>query len=126
MSLHITLDSARTVTTPAAVMRTLVSPTTSPAMDLAVWRTDLPAGATGPRHTIDGDQCVVVVSGAVAVEIDGTAYEVGAGDAFLLPGGSVRVIAAAGAEPATTMTVGSPGAHATVGDGEPVAVPWTA
>ncbi|HET9632711.1 MAG TPA: cupin domain-containing protein [Terrabacter sp.] len=126
MSLHIPLDTARTVTTAAATMRTLVSPSTSPAMEVAVWRTELPAGAAGPRHTIDGDQLVVVVSGTVAVDVDDTAYEVGAGDAFLLPGGSPRVLAAAGGEPATTITVGRPGARAAVGDGEPVPVPWTA
>jgi quercetin dioxygenase-like cupin family protein len=126
MSMHITLDSTRTVATAAATMRTLVSPSTSPAMDVAVWRTDLPVGSTGPRHTIDGDQLVTVLSGVLAVQIDDTAYEVGPGDAVLLPGGSPRVIAAGGGEPATTLTVGHPDALATVGDGQPVPVPWTA
>jgi quercetin dioxygenase-like cupin family protein len=126
MSLHISLDTTRTVATAAATMRTLASPSTSPAMDVAVWRTELPVGAAGPRHTIDGDQLVVVVNGTLALEVDDTAYEVGAGDAFLLPGGSPRVIAAAGGEPATTITVGRPGARAAVGGGEPVPVPWTA
>ncbi len=126
MSLHITLETARTVTTPAATMRTLVSPTTSPALDIAVWRTDLPAGSEGPRHAIDGDQLVVVIAGAIAVHIDDSACEVGTGDAILLPGGSSRMIAAAGDEPAITITVGHPNAVATVGDGQPVQVPWTA
>ena len=126
MTLHITLDSARTVATAAATMRTLATPTTSPAMDVAVWRTDLPAGSVGPWHTIDGDQLVVVVSGALSVQLDGADSEVAAGDAVLLPGGCPRVLAAAGGEPATTLTVGHPNAHATVGDGEPVPVPWTA
>jgi quercetin dioxygenase-like cupin family protein len=126
MSMHITLDSTRTVATAAATMRTLASPSTSPAMDVAVWRTDLPAGSTGPRHRIDGDQLVTVLSGALEVLIDDAAYQVGPGDAILLPGGATRVIAAAGEEPASTLTVGNPNALATVADGQPVPVPWTA
>ena len=125
MSLHISLDTTRTVSTPAATMRTLVTPSTSPAMDVAVWRTELPAGVAGPRHTIDGDQLVIVVGGTVSVELDDAPHEVCVGDALLLPGGVARVIAAAGGEAATTITVGHPGALATVGDGQPVQVPWT-
>lgn len=125
MSLHISLDTARTVATPAATMRSLVTPSTSPAMDVAVWHTELPAGVAGPRHTIDGDQLLVVVSGTMSVDIDDTAHEVSAGDAIVLPGGAARVLAAAGGEPAATITVGHPGAQATVGDGQPVQVPWT-
>ncbi len=125
MSLHIALETTRTVTTAAATMRTLVTATTSPAMDIAVWRTDLPAGSVGPRHAIDGDQIVVVVSGALAVQIGETAYQVGTGDAIALPAGSPRAIAAAGDQPATTITAGHPRAFATVGDGRPVEVPWT-
>jgi quercetin dioxygenase-like cupin family protein len=125
-ALRVTLDNARTTATAAATMYTLVSPTTSPAMDIAIWRTELPAGSAGPRHAIDRDQFLVVVSGTMAVEIDGSAYEVGAGDGILLPAGAVRVLAAAGSEPAATLTVGQAGAHATVGGGAPVAVPWAA
>ena len=124
-ALHIPLDTARTVATAAATMRTIVTPSTSPTMDVAVWHTELPAGAAGPKHTIDGDQLVVVVSGTVCVEVDDTAHELSVGDGFVLPGGVARVLAAAGGEPATTITVGKPGALATVGDGGPVQVPWT-
>ena len=126
MSLHVPLENARTLTTPAATMHTLASPTTSPAMDVAVWRTELPAGSVGPRHTVDGDHLLVVLAGAVRVEIDNTPYDVEAGDAIKLPAGAVRVIAATGSGPATTLTIGRPNAFATVGDGDPVPVPWTA
>ncbi len=125
MSLHVPLESARTVTTPAATMRTLASPTTSPAMPLAVWRTELAAGTAGPRHSIDTDQLVTVVAGSLHVEIDGASFEVDAGDAIKLPAGATRVIAA-GAGPAVTVTVSRADARATVGDGDPVPVPWTA
>lgn len=126
MTLHVPLAAARSVSTPAATMRTLASPTTSPALDVSVWRTELPEGSAGPRHAIDGDQLLVVLSGALHIEIDDTAYDVRAGDAVKLPAGAPRSIAALGEVPATTLTVGRPGALATVGDGDPVPVPWTA
>ena len=125
MSLHVTLDTARTVSTPAATMRTLASPTTTPELDVAVWRTELAAGTPGPRHTIDVDQLLVVLTGSVRVDIGETSYDVGAGDAVKLPGGAVRVITPTDGA-ATTLTVGRAGAHARVGDGDPVPVPWTA
>ena len=125
-SLHVPLEAARTVATPAATMHTLASPTTSPAMDVAVWRTELPAGSAGPRHVIDVDQLLVVLAGAVRVEVEATAYDVVAGEAVKLPAHAARVIAASGTGPATTLTVGGPNASATVGDADPVPVPWTA
>jgi quercetin dioxygenase-like cupin family protein len=126
MTLHVPLEAARAVSTPAATMRTLASPTTAPDLDVAVWRTELPEGGAGPQHAIDGDQLVVVLRGALRVEIDGTPYDVPEGDAVKLPAGAVRAIAATGGAPATTLTVGRADARATVGDGDPVPVPWTA
>ena len=126
MTLHVPLEATRSVSTPAATMRTLASPTTSPTMDVAVWRTELPEGDAGPSHAIDGDQLLVVLTGELRVEVEGTAYDVRAGDAVKLPAGAARSVAATGAGAATTLTVGRPGAFATVEDGEPVPVPWTA
>jgi len=125
MNLHSLLTSARTISTPAATMRTLASPTTDVPMPVAVWRTDLPANASGPLHTIDSDQLVVVVSGALEVRVDGRDFRVEQGDALKLPGGVARVIKAAGGAPASTLTVGQPAARAQVGENAPVAVPWT-
>ena len=55
MTLHVPLEAARSVSTPAATMHTFASPTTSPALDVSVWRTELPQGSTGPRHAIDDE-----------------------------------------------------------------------
>jgi quercetin dioxygenase-like cupin family protein len=126
MSLHISLDEARTVTTPSATMRTLTSPTAAPAMPVAVWRTELAAGASGPRHVINGDQFVVVLTGTLQVEVDGETHQIAAGDGIKLPADCARVIAATDDGPAVTLTVGEPDAQASVGQGDPVPVPWTA
>jgi len=126
MNLLASLSEARSVATPAATMRTLTSPTTTPEMPAAIWRTDLPAGTSGPEHTIDSDQFVVVISGAIDVRIGGEPHLVGEGDGIKLPAGCTRVITPAGDSPASTITFGAANAHATVGDNDPVLVPWTA
>ena len=120
------LGSARTVKTPAATMRTLTSPTSAPAMPVAIWRTDLPASATGPEHAIDTDQFVVVLSGTLDVRIADVDHRVAEGDGIKLPAGATRVIRSADGKPASTLTIGGADARATVGDNAPVPVPWTA
>ena len=126
MNLLASLPAARSVTTAAATMRTLTSPTSTPQMPTAIWRTDLPAGASGPEHSIDSDQFVVVINGAIEVRIDDDDHVVGEGDGIKLPSGCTRVIKATDGAPASTITFGQPNARATVGENEPVLVPWTA
>jgi quercetin dioxygenase-like cupin family protein len=120
---HIHLEEARVVATPAATMRTYASPTTPAATDIAVWRTDMSAGASGPLHIVDTDQVVVVVDGTLSAEIDGRRCEVPAGDSVLLPAGTQRRLTARGAR-LVTVTASAPGATARAGDADPVLVPW--
>lgn len=126
MNLLASLPRARSATTAAATMRTMTSPTSTPQMPTAIWRTDLSAGTSGPEHTIDSDQFVVVLNGAIEVRIGGEDHLVGEGDGIKLPSGLSRVITPANGSPASTITFGEPNAHATVGDNDPVLVPWTA
>ncbi|HQR25487.1 MAG TPA: cupin domain-containing protein [Nocardioides sp.] len=126
MTLHVHLQTARTVGTAAATMRTLASPSSEPTMPFAVWRTELPAGSRGPEHTIDVDQFVVVVEGVIDVTVERSTYVVRSGDGLKLPAGASRTVSASGPAAAATLTVGQPGARASVGDADPVLVPWTA
>ena len=121
---HIRLDDARTTETPAATMRTYASPTTPMPADVAVWRTEMAAGASGPLHTVDTDQVVVVVRGRLSAEIDGSRSQVPAGDSVVLPAGALRRLTA-GEDGLVTLTASTPAATARVGDGDPVPVPWT-
>jgi quercetin dioxygenase-like cupin family protein len=118
------LSEPRTVSTPAATMRTYASPTTEPAADVAVWRTELPAGTAGPLHAVDRDHVVVVVEGTVEVLLGQEHRTVPTGASVTLPAGAPRRIAASAEGPAVTVTAARPGSMATVGGGEPVAVPW--
>lgn len=121
---HIRLDDARTTETPAATMRTYASPTTPVHADIAVWRTQMAGGASGPLHTVDTDQVVVVVEGRLSAEIDGHSCLVPAGDSVVLPAGVQRRLTA-GEDGLVTLTASTPAATARVGDGDPVPVPWT-
>jgi quercetin dioxygenase-like cupin family protein len=125
MSLVSRLTQAKTVETPAARMQTLVSPSTGPDLPFAAWWTELPDGTAGPQHTLDGDQLVVVTNGSVEIRVGDESFILAAGDALKLPAGAVRVIRAT-AGSARTLTIGHANARARVGDGEAVAVPWTA
>jgi quercetin dioxygenase-like cupin family protein len=120
---HLPVTAARVVETPAATMRTYASPTTENRAPVAVWRTEMAAGAAGPVHVVDVDQVVVVVSGQLAAEVDGTAFVVPVGDSALLPAGAERRLTA-GPDGLVTVTASLPGATARVGAGDPVPVPW--
>ena len=125
MSLVSRFTQARTVETPAAKMHTLVSPSIGPDLPFAAWWTELPDGTAGPKHTLDGEQLLVVTNGSVEIEVGDDTFILDAGDALKLPAGAARVIRAA-AGSARTLTIGPANARARVGAGEPVAVPWTA
>jgi quercetin dioxygenase-like cupin family protein len=118
------LTESQTVQTPAAVMQTLVSPSTGPDLPFAAWWTELADDTPGPNHAIDTDQLVVVTAGSVGIQVGDDMFTLTAGDALKLPAGAARVIRAV-AGPARTLTIGPPNARARVGDGEPVLVPWT-
>ena len=125
MTLVSRLAEAKTVQTPAATMRTVVSPSAGPDLPFAAWWTELAQDVAGPTHTIDGDQLLVVIEGIVEVRVGDDLFTVPAGDAVKLPAHVTRVIHAVSG-PAKTFTVGHPNARARVGEGEPVIVPWTA
>ncbi len=109
--------------TPAATMRTYASPTTPAATEVAVRRTEMTAGVSGPLHAVDTDQVVVVVEGNLSAEIDGCGCDVPAGDSLLLPAGSQRRLTA-GKAGLVTLTASAPGATARAGDADPTPVPW--
>ena len=120
---YLSLSEARAVETPAATMRTYASPSSSTPAPVAVWRSELPAGTSGPLHTVDVDHIVVVVEGTLVAEVDGVRHEVVTGDGIKLPAGSVRRLTG-GDGTAVTVTAALPGSTARVGGGDPVPVPW--
>jgi len=85
------IADAPTFETPNATMRTLASPSRYEST-LAVWQATLQPGATGPEHWMNANQVYVVLSGSLAVTIDGTREVAGIGDSIFVPGNALRQI----------------------------------
>lgn len=110
------LVDAPAIQTPNAVMRTLVSPTLHHSA-LAVWEATLEPGATGPEHLMDADQVYVVLGGSLAVMVEGTFDEAGAGDSVFVPGGTLRQISNAGGTLVSFVVAMPGGAHVSTPSG---------
>lgn len=81
---HIRDADSRRTETPNGVMTTLASPTQGDA-GMAVWRVDMAAGRTGPRHAFDTEQVWSFLDGTATVDLDGRVLEVGPGDTVIMP-----------------------------------------
>lgn len=84
------VDSRRTET-PTGVMTTLASPTQG-GSQYAVWRVDMAAGASGPRHAFDTDQVWTVLGGAARIELGDEMLAVAVGDTVIMPADAQRQV----------------------------------
>ena len=115
-----TLRSSSLHQTPNAVMKRY------PGTEVAVWRTEMASGASGPEHVIDVYQFVVVLEGRLHATVDGETCTLAPGDAVTLHPGATRRLANPHEVPVVCLTAALPGARARVGDGDQVPVPWGA
>jgi quercetin dioxygenase-like cupin family protein len=83
-------DSRRTET-PNGVMTTLASPTQG-GCQYAMWRVDMGAGASGPRHAFDTDQIWTVLGGAARIELGDEILAVALGDTVIMPADAQRQV----------------------------------
>lgn len=80
---------SRRTQTPNGVMTTLASPGQGDA-ELAVWRVEMPPGASGPRHAFDTAQVWTVLDGGATVELGDRPVVLAAGDTIVLPADAPR------------------------------------
>jgi quercetin dioxygenase-like cupin family protein len=80
----------RTTVTPNATMTTLASPTLGASSCRSLWLVDMTVGATGPLHLFDSEQIWTMIDGNAAIEVDGVAHALDAGDTLVIPGGARR------------------------------------
>jgi quercetin dioxygenase-like cupin family protein len=109
--------------TPNATMTTYASPSLT-GSDVAVWRAELPAGSSGPPHSVDTEQVVVALEGTPVVTLGGDTRTLAPGDALILPAGAERQISNPAGHSAATLTAALPGGHATPQGKDPVPIPW--
>ncbi|WP_067461255.1 cupin domain-containing protein [Actinomadura macra] len=86
---------SRRTTTPNGTMTTFASPTQGGSSGLAVWRVDMLAGRTGPRHAFDTEQVWTFLEGTATIDLDGRTLEAGPGDTVVLPAHAARQVTAA-------------------------------
>ena len=121
------LADAPTFTHAGITFRPLAVPSRG-SREVAVWRTELPPGATSEPHSMSREEVFVVVQGRISGEVDGQPLEAGTGDAVIVPAGALLVLRNAGDSPAVVTAVTSVGMQATVptpdGGRATFAPPW--
>ncbi|SEG52759.1 Cupin domain-containing protein [Actinacidiphila yanglinensis] len=113
----------RTTTTPAGSMFGLAGPSQG-SSEVSTWRVELGANAGTPVHIIDREQVWMLVSGEMAVELEGETGSVRAGQAIVVPAGAVRRLASVGG-PAQALVAMPVGGKAMLPGGEErIPIPW--
>ncbi|MFF7589539.1 cupin domain-containing protein [Kitasatospora purpeofusca] len=113
---------ARRTETPNAVMTTYASPAQG-GTGLALWRVEMRAARSGPRHAMDTEQVWTFLTGTAVVDLDGEELVLAAGDTLVLPADLPRQIRS---EDGFTAVVASraPSTAANLDSGDTVAPPW--
>ncbi|MFG2879332.1 cupin domain-containing protein [Streptomyces sp. NPDC048337] len=88
----ITTSPEHVTTTPNGAMTGLAAPSRGSA-EFSTWRAAMPAGATGPEHSISREQVWTVTAGSLEITWDGGRTEkVTAGQTMVLPPDVLRRI----------------------------------
>jgi quercetin dioxygenase-like cupin family protein len=113
----------RTTRSAAADAAALAGPSRG-STELSSWRVRMAPAAEGPVHAIDREQVFMPVVGAFAITAEGETVTVAAGQAVVLPAGTVRQIRVAEG-PAEALVCMPVGGRATIpGSAEVHRLPW--
>lgn len=121
---HLTAGTARTFAM-HGVTFTSFAAGASGATSLAAWRADFAPGTPGRTHTMDREEILYIVDGALAVEIDDERFTARPGDAVLVPAGAAFRISNDGDEKARAWVTTTLGMTARMdGSGDRITPPW--
>jgi quercetin dioxygenase-like cupin family protein len=95
------------------------------AQETCVWRLTLAPGAPGTVHSMDREEIFVAFEGRATVAIDDQEIDLRAGDAFIVPAGTLFSLANPNSEPFSGVALVPVGGQATLLGGEPFSPPWT-
>jgi quercetin dioxygenase-like cupin family protein len=118
------LDEAPVFETPNATMRSYATPSQN-GSDVAVWRTEMAPGSSGPLHAADREQVLVVIEGHARIELNDETRDLGPGDAAVIPAGTQRRIANPFKRHVVLLAAGGPSATAATEKARAVPIPWT-
>ncbi len=71
-------------TTPNATMTAFAAPSRG-SSELSTWLVDMPAGATGPEHSVSREQVWTLTAGTLEITCEGRTEKVTAGQTLVLP-----------------------------------------
>ncbi|MEU4097822.1 cupin domain-containing protein [Streptomyces sp. NPDC026673] len=92
--------------------------------ELCAWRGEVPAGTTGPAHTISREEVFLVLYGTPRLTLDGEAYDLSPGDVATAPAGSSLALGNPGREPAAVWVTTGVGLEAVLAGGSRFSPPW--
>lgn len=118
----VTSAEAETFALHGSVFRSFVAPSRG-SSTLCAWHLEVTPGTVGVAHRPDREEVLLVLTGALTVDLDGTRTEAGPGDVVLVPAGS-RLTVSGGPDGATAWVTTTPGLTATTDDGAVLTPPW--
>ena len=92
--------------------------------ELCGWRLDVPPGTEGVTHRVSREEILLLLSGDLAVTLDGVPGALAAGDAALVPAGARLRVDNPGDAPAAVWVTTSVGLQAELADGSVISPPW--
>ncbi|WP_331765944.1 cupin domain-containing protein [Embleya sp. NBC_00896] len=93
------------------------------AKETCVWRTRLQPGAAPAEHSFSNEEVLVAVAGAAVASLDGVEHHIAAGDAVIVPAGTLFSLANPHGEPFEAIVALPVGAVAYMGGEELVPPP---
>ncbi|MFJ9765097.1 cupin domain-containing protein [Streptomyces erythrochromogenes] len=118
----ITPSPEHVTTTPNATMTGLAAPSRG-SSELSTWRVDMPAGGTGPEHSVSREQVWTLTAGSLEVTFEGRTETVAVGRTLVLPADAPRRIHAPEAFSAH-VAMRADGVVSVPGEDEPRVLPW--
>lgn len=97
----------------------------SGSKELCAWRLEIAAGTAGQPHRVSQEEVLVLLSGRLSVTLgDAAPATLTAGEAVLVPAGSLFRVDNDSAEPASAWVTTRVGLRATLPDGSTISPPW--
>jgi len=121
---HIKGGEAPTFTLPGLTVTGLAAPSRG-ASETSAWRLELAPGSDGAPHEVDREEIFVALRGAAVATVAGETHPITAGDALVVPPGTVFSLANPHDTPFEAVAALPVGGRATLPGGEPFAPPWT-
>jgi quercetin dioxygenase-like cupin family protein len=122
-TVHIRADAAPAFSIPGMDVTGLAAPSRG-ATETSAWRSRVAPGSPGAEHSVDREELFLALAGSAVITVDGAEHRVSAGDALVVPAGSVLRVANPHADAFEAITVLPVGGRVSRAGAEPFVPPW--